>query len=79
MKKNFLTAINSDIFTVENQLHDIGNQLSVIKSLANFLYLGLSGESEMELSDNSNLASILYSMIDDVNNKFNNLEIEVNI
>ncbi len=79
MKRNFLTTINSDTFNIENQLHDIGTQLSIIKSLANFLHLGLSGESEMELADNSNLASILYSMIDDVNNKFNNFETEVNI
>ena len=79
MQKPLIKSENKEITQFENQIHDIGVQLSLIKSLANFLYFGLSSDNVIEQSDNSNLASVLSDMIDDVYNKFNKFETEVNI
>ena len=67
------------ISKIENQLLDMGVQISIIKSLSQILDNIINEECTSELIDAANLSCVLKKNITKLNNNFNSLEVFLKI
>ncbi|MCD7878577.1 MAG: hypothetical protein LUG16_01430 [Candidatus Gastranaerophilales bacterium] len=64
---------------VEEKMHSVGTDISLIESLMNFLCCGLNDDIEVENADVANIASVTYSLIKDLKLRFDEIENALNI
>ncbi len=67
-----------DFEKLENDIHSIGNELTLALTLSNFLECSLNGDFDLENADNANLAIIQRRILERIIGKYDELENSLN-
>ena len=67
-----------DIEKLENDVHAIGNELTLAHTLVNFLECSLNGDFDLDNADNSNLVILQKRLLKNIINKYDRLENTLN-
>ncbi len=67
-----------DIEKLENDVHAIGNELTLAQTLVNFLECSLNGDFDLDNADNSNLVILQKRLLKNIINKYDRLENTLN-
>ncbi len=71
-------TLKIDFERLENDIHSIGNELTLAQTLNNFLECSLNGDFDLENADNANLAVIQKRILENIIDKYDELENSLN-